>query len=77
MTKEEREFFDGCEAFKNYGSLDEYIADIHKWLTLSSWKYSDEAADRHIKANMAYIERAYENREPAADVGAEVGFCGG
>lgn len=77
MSKEDREFFDGCDDFKNYADIEEYKADIKRWLTLSSWGYSEERADKLIKQNDAYIEKAFNEREPASDAGAEVGFsCG-
>lgn len=77
MSKKNREFFESCDAFKNYASIDEYKADIRKWLTLSSWNYTGEQADKLIEQNADYIEKAFSGREPAADAGAEVGFCCG
>lgn len=77
MTNEERAFFESCDSYKNYSSIDEYIEDIRHWLTLSSWHYSEQRAQELIEANKAYIEKAYASREPASDAGAEVGFCCG
>lgn len=77
MSKKEREFFDSCDSFKNYANIDEYKADVRRWLTLSSWHYSEEKAEKLIDQQSAYIEKAYADREPAADAGAEVGYCCG
>lgn len=77
MSEKEREFFDSCDSFKDYANIDEYKDDICTWLTLSDWKYKKSRAKELIKANEAYIEKAYENKEPAADAGAEIGFCCG
>lgn len=77
MSKKEREFFDSCDEFKNYAEIDEYKADIRRWLTLSSWHYTGKRANVLIDQHTAYIKAAFDNREPAADAGAEVGFgCG-
>lgn len=77
MSKTDREFFDGCDAFKNYANIDEYKADIRRWLTLSDWHYTGEQADKLMERNAAYIEKAFSEGEPAADAGAEIGFCCG
>lgn len=77
MTDKERDFYNGCDSFKDYANIDEYKADIRRWLTLSSWHYSEADAGRIIEQNKAYIERAYEAKEPAGDAAAEVGYCCG
>lgn len=77
MNKEDRAFFDSCDSYKNYENIDEYKKDIRRWLTLSSWHYSDDQAGKLIETQKDYIEQAYDSREPAADAGAEVGYCCG
>ena len=77
MSKKDREFFESCDAFKNYADINEYKADIRRWLMLSDWHYTGEQADKLMELNAAYIETAFNNGEPAADAGAEVGFCCG
>ena len=79
MNKEEREFFESCDLFKDYQSIEEYRADIRRYLTLSSWHYSEEMADEimSMPGRVNWIERAFAEREPAADIAVDVGyFCG-
>lgn len=77
MTKEEREFFVGCDSFKNYTSIDEYIVDIIRYLTLSSWHYSENEAKELIERDKNYIKDCFKKKEPVADVAVDVGYsCG-
>ena len=77
MGKKDREFFDSCYSFKNYAGIEEYKADIRRWLTMSDWHYTEEQADSLVEQNSAYINSAFNDRESAADAGAEVGYCCG
>ena len=79
MSMKDREFFDSCDSFKNYASIDEYKADIRRWLTLSDWHYSKEQADKIIDApeRAAWIEQAFDDREHVSSIGADVGYCCG
>lgn len=77
LTDEERAFLDGCTIFKPYSSIDEYIEDIRRCLTLSSWHYSVEEAERRTQTEMQYIRKAYEEHEPADYAATEVGYCCG
>lgn len=79
LTDDEREFLKGCDVFKPYSSIDEYIADIRRCLTLSSWHYTDDQA-KTLMANptrKVWIQEAFANREPAGDIAADVGYCCG
>lgn len=77
MTNAERKFFDSCDTFKNYENLEQYEADVKKWLMLSDWHYTEETAEKIINSNAEYIKRAFEQRDSASDTGAEIGFsCG-
>lgn len=79
MSEEERAFFDRCDSFKNYATIDEYKADIRRWLTLSSWHYSEEAADAliNLPASAEWIKQAFESGEPASSIGVDIGYgCG-
>lgn len=76
---EEKEFLRGCNQFKDYASIDEYIADIRRWLMLSSYHCSEEEAAKLTEnpVRKKWIEESFENKEPAADIAADVGyFCG-
>lgn len=77
MTEKEREFYISCDSFKNYASIDEYKADMLKWLKLSSWHYSEETAKELMESNSAYIEQAYADRVPVSDAAVDVGYCCG
>lgn len=79
MSKKEREFFDSCDSFKNYSNIDEYKADIRRWLTLSSWHYSEEKANElmEMAERAVWIEQAFQNKEPASAIAADVGYCCG
>lgn len=77
MTKEEREFFVSCDSFKNYTSIDEYIVDTIRYLTLSSWQYSENEAKELIERDKSYIKDCFKKKEPVADVAVDVGYnCG-
>lgn len=77
MTNDERKFYESCDTFKNYDSLEQYVADIKKWLTLSSWHYTEETAEKIINENADYIKKAFARKDSASDTGAEIGYaCG-
>lgn len=79
MSKKDRQFYESCDTFKNYANIDDYKADIRRWLMLSSWHYTGEEADNLMTApNRAeWIKRAFEEREPVSDIASDVGFCCG
>lgn len=77
MTKKEREFYVGCDSFKNYTSIDEYKADMLVWLKLSDWHYSKELATELMEKNKEYIEKAYNDHVPVSDAAVDVGYCCG
>ena len=79
MSDADKEFFNSCDEFKNYPSIEEYAADIRRWLTLSSWHYSEEEAKKLTEdhTRKEWIHKAFEDKEPAADIAAGGGyFCG-
>ncbi len=77
MTNDEKDFVKGCCKFKDYANIEEYVADIQKCLELSSWHYSAEQAKKLIKNDMEYIQKSFEDKDPADDVAADIGFtCG-
>lgn len=79
MSDAEKGFFNSCDKFKNYPSIEEYTADIRRWLTLSSWHYSEEEAKKLTEdpTRKEWIHKAFEDKKPAADIAADVGyFCG-
>lgn len=79
MSKKDREFFESCDAFKNYADIDEYKADIRRWLTLSDWHYTEDEANELIERSerAEWIRQAFDEKEPAASIAADVGFCCG
>ena len=78
MTKEDgKRYKNECNEFKDYNSIEEYIQDVVICLMFSSWNYSEERAWDIIKEREDYIKEAYDNKEPANDCCAEVGYhCG-
>ena len=77
MNREDQEFFESCDVFKEYKSIEEYEADIRRYLTLSSWHYSEKMADEIVSSSGILIERAFAEKEPAADIAVDVGYsCG-
>jgi hypothetical protein len=79
MSTEDRAFFDSCDESRAYNSLDEYTADIRRWLILSSWQYSEEQADKLLAdpIRKAWVQEAFEKREPVSDIASDVGYCCG
>ncbi len=79
MNTDDREFLDSCEEFKDYASIDEYIADIRRWLALSSWHYSEEQVDKLLAdpIRMKWVEEAFEEKEAVSDIASDVGYCCG
>ena len=74
---DDEKFMNWCEETHEYKDINEYIGLIHRWLTLSSWHYNDEAATKRIEESMHHIIKAYEEGDIIADIGPEVGFvCG-
>ena len=77
MNDEERKFMMDCDVFRDYTSIEEYKADIRRYLTLSSWHYSEEMADEIVTTNDILIDRAFAENEPAADIAVDIGYsCG-
>ncbi len=76
MTKEEKDTYLRKNPFA-YKNIDAYIKDVCKWLTLSDWHYSKEAAMQIIKSRMDWIEECFSCKAPIDLAGAEVGFCCG
>lgn len=77
MNIKDQTFWDSCKSFKDYKSLDEYIADIRKCLILSDWRYSEQKANEKIKENRSFIEAAYKNKESAWRAAMDAGYCCG
>lgn len=79
MSEEDRIFYDRCEKPGQYSDIEAYVSDICRWLTLSSWHYTEEAARRTVKMpnNPQWIREAYERNDPISDIGVEVGYCCG
>ena len=77
MTDEESKFMMDCDVFKDYASIEEYKADIRRYLTLSGWHYSVEQADEIVTRSAVLIDRAFAENEPAADIAVDIGYgCG-
>ncbi len=77
MNEEESKFMMDCDVFKDYTSIEEYKADIRKYLTLSGWHYSVEEADKIVSRSAILIDRAFAENEPAADIAVGIGYgCG-
>lgn len=77
MNDEEIKFMMGCDVFKDYTSIEEYKADIRRYLTLSGWHYSVEQADEIVTRSAVLIGRAFAENEPAADIAVDIGYgCG-
>lgn len=79
MTEEEREFSRSCDTFKDYASIDEYLTDIYRYLSLS-FNYSKEEVDDifcKFPVRRKWVEESFEKKKPAADIAVDVGyFCG-
>ena len=77
MNKEKSKFVMDCDVFKEYTSIEEYKADIRRYLTLSGWHYSVEEADKIVSRSADSIGRAFADNEPAADIAVGIGYgCG-
>ena len=79
MNEEDKKFFNSCDSFKDYSSIEEYTADIRRWLTLSSWHYSEEEAKKLTEdpIRKEWIQKSFDEKEPVSDIAADVGyFCG-
>lgn len=59
MNEEESKFMMDCDVFKDYASIEEYKADIRRYLTLSGWHYSVEEADKIVTRSAILIDRAF------------------
>ena len=72
---EDQAFIKRCDSFSDYANIDEYKADICRWLMLSSWHYTREEAEKVMNSPIRakWIEEAFQSREPAADIAADVG----
>ena len=78
LTDEEAEkFCDERCTFLDYKSIDEYIEDIVTCLVYSSWHYTEEQAREQVQERMVWVERYYEQKEPADDAAADIGYCCG
>ena len=77
MNEEESKFMMDCNMFKDYVSIEEYKADIRRYLPLSGWHYSVEEADKIVTRSAILIDRAFAENEPAADIAVDIGYgCG-
>ena len=78
MTEEEaRRFTEERCTFLDYKDIQEYIEDIVVCLVYSSWHYSEVRARELCKESMEWIEECFEQKEPADDACAEIGYCCG
>lgn len=78
MTDEEAEkFCDERCTFLDYKDIQEYIEDIVVCLVYSSWHYSEEGARKQCEERMGWVERFYEQKVPAYDAAADIGYCCG
>ena len=78
MTEEEaRQFQRERSTFLDYKDIQEYIEDIVICLVHSSWHYTEEQARDQVRDRMVWVERYYEQKEPADDAAADIGYCGG
>lgn len=78
LTEEEAERFkeERC-TFLDYKDIQEYIEDIVVCLMYSSWHYSEKRAREQCEERMVWVERYYEEKVPADDAAADIGFnCG-
>lgn len=77
MSEDEKKFMEECDSFKEGGSVDEYKAEIVKYLTLCSWHYSEDDAKELVEDEASYIEEAFEKKEPVSDIALDIGYsCG-
>ena len=78
LTPEEHDFlYVECESFKPDTTKDEYYQDIKRYLMLCSWHFSEEGAEIRIQQNVHFIEQAFLDKEPVADIALDIGYsCG-
>lgn len=77
MTDEEREEYYREHPFE-YQSIEEYIADICKWLVeCSDWHYTEQQAMHLIELQMHFVKEFYECKSPIDLAALEIGYvCG-
>ncbi len=78
LTKEEAKRFkkERC-TFLDYKNIQEYIEDIVVCLVYSTWHYTEEQAREQVQERMVWVERYYEQKEPANCAAADIGYCCG
>lgn len=78
MTREEaRRFKEERCTFLDYTDIQEYIEDIVVCLVYSTWHYTEEEARKQCEERMGWVKRFYEQKEPADDAAADIGYCCG
>ncbi len=77
LSTEEKQFVLNCSSFEDYENIDEYIADIQKYLVLSDWHYTEKQAAKSVEDDMEYVKDCFEREEPADIVAVNIGYvCG-
>ena len=77
LSKEAAEFVRGCGKWKNYKSIEEYEKDVIQCLVYSTWGYSKERAVEIVENNSGLVKELFEEKEPADDCCAEIGYFAG
>ena len=78
LTEEEaRQFTEERCTFMDYKNIQEYIEDIVICLIYSSWHYTEDEARRQCGERMVWVERYFEEKMPADDAAADIGYCCG
>ena len=79
MTDEEKAFVEGCDEFKDYKSIDEYIADIRRLLMIGiiNHRYSETKADELIHGDMKWIEHNFSEEKDACFSAVNIAYCCG
>lgn len=73
----DKEFMEWCELPHDYETFEDYMSDVRRWLTLSSWKYSGNLLDYVMDVHLWQIVEGYARGDTIGDTGAEAGFfCG-
>ena len=63
--------------FNKDSSFEEYIRDIKRFLTLSTWQYTEESAEYIVEEEMCTVKSYYAWEKPVAEVAIEIGYgCG-
>lgn len=76
MTDEEKAAFEKEHPF-DYANIDEYIADIRRWLMLGFWHETEDSANWDIENSRAAIEDYFAKRTPVDLAGTDIGYwCG-